>query len=209
NAAGDRLQIISVTPASPARLPLQGHLNVKIAYELKSSPRARIFVVPIAEEQFMRDSFTSGSILFERGRGVTTGYVGFFNQARLNQVEVSMLDEKRTQLLSLTYNLDAAWEGTLECPTFRISCFPNRNSPGASFGCHILPSGLRPDQRLTYNWTITGGVLINGQGTRRVNINPTADAAEPGWKAEVQVVGLPSKCEAIVTTGGTAGAINK
>jgi hypothetical protein len=209
NAAGDRLQIIEVTPGSPARLPLQGHLNVKIAYELKSSPRARIFVVPVAGEQFMRDSFTSASVLHDRGQGVTTGYVGFFNQARLNQVEVTMLDEKRTELLSLTYNLDAAWEGTLECPTFRISCFPNRNSPGAPIGCHILPSGLQPNQRLTYNWTITGGVLINGQGTRRVNLNPTAETAERGWKITVQVTGLPSKCEALVTTGGPAGAINQ
>ncbi|HEX7999457.1 MAG TPA: hypothetical protein VF528_13805 [Pyrinomonadaceae bacterium] len=209
NAAGDRLQIIEVTPGSPARLPLQGHLNVKIAYELKSSLRARIFVVPVAGEQFMRDSFTSASVLHDRGQGVTTGYVGFLNQARLNQVEVTMLDEKRTELLSLTYNLDAAWEGTLECPTFRISCFPNRNSPGAPIGCHILPSGLQPNQRLTYNWTITGGVLINGQGTRRINLNPTPETAERGWKVTVQVTGLPSKCEAIVTAGGPAGAIKE
>jgi hypothetical protein len=209
NAAGDRLQIIEVTPGSPARLPLQGHLNVKVAYELKSSPRARIFVVPVAEEQFMRDSFTSASVLHDRGRGVTTGYVGFFNQARLNQLEVTMLDEKRTELLSLTYNLDAAWEGTLECPTFRVSCFPNRNSPGAPIGCHILPSGLSPDQRLTYNWTITGGVIINGQGTRRINLNPTPETAERSWRVTVQVTGLPSKCEAIVTAGGPAGAIKE
>jgi hypothetical protein len=209
NAAGDRLQIIGVTPTSPARLPLQGHLTIKIAYELKSAPHARIFVVPVAEERFMRDSFTSPSLLYKKGAGVTSGYVGFFNQARLNQVEVTMVDEKRAELLSLTYNLDALWEGALECPTFRISCFPNRNNPGAPIACHLLPSGLRPEQRLVYNWTITGGVLINGQGTRRVNLSPTPENTQEGWKVLVQVAGLPSKCEATVTTGGPAGAINK
>jgi hypothetical protein len=208
NAAGDRLQIIGVTPTSPARLPLQGHLNIKIAYDLKSVARARIFVVPVAEEQFMRDSFTSGSLLYERGSGVTTGYFGFFNQARLNQFEVTMLDEKRNELLALAYNVEAAWEGTLECPTFRISCFPNNANPGAPVGCHVIPSGIRPDQRLTYNWSIEGGLVINGQGTRRINLN-TTEASQQGATVTVQVAGLPEKCPATVTTKVPAGAANR
>ncbi len=208
NPAGDRLQIIGVTPGTPARLPLQGHLTIKVAYELKSAPHARIFVVPVAEERFMRDSFTSPSFLYKRGAGVTSGYVGFFNQARLNQIEVTLVDENRAELLSLTYNLDAAWEGTLECPTFRISCFTNRNTPGAPIGCHVLPSGVRPGQRLSYNWTINGGVLINGQGTRRINLTPTtAETNQTPPKITVQVVGLPSTCEATVTTDWPAAAI--
>lgn len=207
NAAGDRLQLISVTPTSPARLPLQGHLNIKIAYDLKSAQRARIFVVPVAEERFMRDSFTSASIMHERGSGITTGYFGFFNEARLNQFEVMMLDDKRSELLSLRYNLDAAWEGTLECPTFRISCFSNRSNPGAPIGCHVIPSGIRPDQRLTYNWSVAGGLVINGQGTRRINLNPT-ETQQPAT-VTVQVTGLPDKCPATVTTNVPAGAANK
>lgn len=207
NAAGDRLQIISVTPASPARLPLQGHLSIKIAYDLKSAPRARIFVVPVAEERFMRDSFTSASIMHERGSGMTTGYFGFFNQTRLSQLEVMMLDEKRSELLSLRYNVDAAWEGTLECPTFLISCFPNRSNPGAPIGCHVIPSGIRPDQRLTYNWSIAGGLVIDGQGTRRINLNPTG--AQQDATVTVQVNGLDAKCPATVTTNVPAGAANK
>jgi hypothetical protein len=208
NAAGDRLQIIGVTPASPARLPLQGHLSIKIAYDLKSVPRARIFVVPVAEEQFMRDSFTSSSVLYERGSGVTTGYVGFFNQTHLNQVEVTMLDEKRNEVLALTYNVDAAWEGTLECPTFHISCFPNRSNPGAPVGCHIIPSGLRPDQRLTYQWSIAGGVVINGQGTRRINLNTTGTARQDAV-VTVQISGLPDKCPTTATTSVPAGTANR
>lgn len=208
NAAGDRLQIINVTPAAPARLPLRGHLDIKIAYDIKSVARAHIFVEPVIDEQFLRDSFNGGSLAYERGSGVRTAYLGFFNQARLNQLEVTMVDEKRNKLLTLTYNVDATWEGTSECPTFHISCFPNPSNPGAPIGCHVIPMGLSPGARLTYNWSLTDGVIANGQGTRRINLNMTG-AAHEATAVTVQIVGLPAKCSATVTNSVPAGAAGK
>ena len=208
NAAGDRLQIIGVTPEASARLPLRGHLSVKIAYDIKSAARANIFVEPLIDEQFLRDSFNGGSFKYERGSGVRTAYVGFFNQARLNQIEVTMVDEKKNQLLSLIYNVDATWEGASECPTFHVSCFPNRSNPGAPIGCHIIPMGLRPDARLTYQWKLVNGVIANGQGTRRINLNMTG-AAQEDAVVTVRVFGLPAKCSATVTTRVPAGTASK
>jgi hypothetical protein len=205
NAAGDRLQIIDVTPATPARLPLRGHLEIKIAYDIKSVPRAHIFVEPLIAEQFIRDSFNGGSFAYERGSGVRTAYLGFFNQARLNQLEVTMFDDKKNTLLTLTYNVDATWEGTSECPAFHVSCFPNRSNPGAPIGCHIIPMGLSPDARLTYQWSLANGVIANGQGTRRINLNMTG-AAQEATAVTVRIIGLPAKCSATVTTNVPAGA---
>lgn len=207
NAAGDRLQIVGLSPAQPARLPLKGYLNIKVAYDIKSVARARIFVEPVIDDQFLRDSFNGGSYPYERGPGVKTAYLGFFNQARLNQVLVTMVDEKKNDLLSLTFNVDAAWEGTLECPSFRISCFPNRSNPGAPIGCHLIPSGLSPDQRLSYRWSIAGGVIVNGQGARRINLSLTGTTQQDAT-VTVEVAGLPAQCAAIVTTSvpaATAG----
>ncbi|HEX8491962.1 MAG TPA: hypothetical protein VF658_03915 [Pyrinomonadaceae bacterium] len=204
NAAGDRLQIIAVTPAAPARLPLRGHLEIKIAYDIKSVPRARVFAEPVIDEQFLRDSFNGGSSVYERGSGVRTAYLGFFNQARLNQIEVTMVDEKKNALLTLVYNVDATWEGTLECPVFRISCFPNPSNPGAPISCQLIPMGLSPDARLTYNWSLTNGVIANGQGTRRINLNMTGVSLKDTL-VTVEIVGLPSKCPARVTTRVPAG----
>lgn len=208
NATGDSLQIIGVTPEAPARLPLRGHLSVKVAYDIKSAPRANIFVEPVIDQQFLRDSFNGGSFKYERGSGVRIAYLGFFNQARLNQIEVTMVDEKKNQLLSLTYNVEATWEGESECPTFHVSCFPDRSNPGAPIGCHIIPMGLRPDARLIYNWTLENGVLANGQGTRRVNLNMTGGAQE-ATVVTVEIVGLPSKCSTTFTTRVPAGTANK
>jgi hypothetical protein len=208
NAAGDRLQIIGITPEAPARLPLQGHLSIKIAYELASAPGARIFVEPVIEEQFLRDSFNGGSMTYERGSGVRTAYLGFFNEARLNQVEVTMVDEKRKELLRLTFNVDATWEGTLACPTFHALCFPNPANPSAPFSCHAIPSGLRAGERLTYRWSVPNGVIINGQGTRHINYNPTG-TIQQNAVATVEVVRLPAKCAATATANMPAASTTK
>lgn len=208
NAAGDRLQIMSVAPVLPARLPLNGHLMFRINYDLKSAARARIFIQPVINDPSLRDNFNGGSVSYERGSGATTAYVGFYNQARLHQVLVTMVPENGKELLTLTYDVDAAWEGVMECPAFHAFCFPNRFNSGAPFGCMLVISGLRPEAQLTYQWSVAGGVIINGQGTRRINLD-LAGASPQDITITAEIIGLPSSCATKATANLPADAANK
>lgn len=208
NEAGDRLQIIGVAPQSPARLPIEGRLSVQVAYDIKSAAHARIFIAPVIDERLRRDDFNGGSTIYERGAGVTTKWLGFFNESRLSQLQITMVGEDKKELLRLNYNVDAAWEGTLECPALYVSCFTNRDNPGAPLSCQVNPSGVAPNQRLTYQWSISNGVIVSGQGTPRINFNSTS-ASTQGLTTTVRVGGLDAKCATASTTNIPAAAFNK
>lgn len=172
NKDGDRLEIIEVGPESPARLPLKGHLNVRIAYQLRSARACRIWARPVVLEERLPDEFTHGSMLYLQGSGELTTWFGFDNQAHLQQFKVEMFDEQKKKLLTLNYNIDARWEGVLDCPTFRVECFPNDfSSPNSALACMVYPSGAHPEQKFDINWTVSAGTIQSGQGTRRIIIN--------------------------------------
>jgi hypothetical protein len=199
NPAGDRLEIIGIEPELPARLPLKGRLNVRVAYELRSARACHIWARPVVLEQRLPDEFTHGSMLYLPGSGELTTWFGFDNQAHLDQLKVTMVDDQGKNLLTVNYSVDANWEGALECPTFRVECFPNDATPDAPLACMVYPSGVRPDgvrpdQKFTYAWTTSKGTITSGQGTRRIILN--TDGLNKGdLTARVEVGGLPGKCQ--------------
>lgn len=201
NPQGDRLQIIATDPESPATLPLDGHLRIRIAYQIKSAKQAFIWATPVILEQRLPDSFTSGSMPYKPGSGVTTAYVGFNNQAHLDLVRVTMVDEQRKTILTLTYPVDANWTGTRECPKFRISCRPNTDSSGPALICMVYPSGVLPGQEFNYQWKVSAGSIASGQGTRRITVNPRETEAE-SFRAELEIGNLPLTCERKVSFDG-------
>lgn len=194
NAEGDRLQIIGVDPESPANLPLNGHLRLRIAYQLKSGKHAFIWATPVVLEQRLPDEFTSGSYRYKPGSGVTTVWFGFNNQAHLDVLRVTMADEQRKTLLTLTYPIDANWKGTRECPRFHVACFRNTDSSGAPLACMVYPSGVLPGQEFTYQWNVSTGSIFSGQGTRRITVNQIGTEAET-ITAELEIGNLPLTCE--------------
>ena len=192
NTAGDRLQIVGVDPELPASLPLNGHLRVKIAYELKSAKYCFIWAKPGTMEERLPDDFTSGSMRYKPGSGVTTAYFGFNNQAHLDVLRVMMVDEHQKPILNLTYNIDANWTGTRNCPKFHVECFPDVGNFGVPLACMVYPSGLRPGQEPTYSWNVLNGVIATGQGTRRITVNP-GDAET--ITAQLTIDKLDASCE--------------
>ena len=194
NPEGDRLQIIGVDPESPATLPLNGHLRIKIAYQLKSAKYCFIWASPLVVEQRLPDDFTSGSMRYKPGAGVTTVYFGFNNQAQVELLKVTMANEQRKPILTVTYPIDAHWTGKRDCPTFHVECFPNTDSSGAPLACMVYPSGVLPLQELTYQWNLSTGTIATGQGTRRITVNLTGTTAET-IKADLEIGNLPLACE--------------
>ena len=193
NEAGDSLQIIGVDPEAPATLPLNGHLRIKIAYKFKSGKYGFIWATPVVLEQRLPDNFTNGSMRYSPGSGVTTAWLGFNNEAHLDLLKVTLADEGKKPILTLTYPVDANWKGKRECPTFRISCFPNTIA-GGPLACMVYPSGVVPGQEFNYLWNVSGGSIATGQGTRRITINPIAGETD-NFKAELEIGNLPSTCE--------------
>ena len=192
NPEGDRLQIIGVDP-DPASLPLNGHLRIRIAYQLKSGKSCFIWATPIVLDG-RPDDFTSGSMRYKPGSGVTTVWFGFNNQAHIDLVRVTMADEQRKPILTLTYPIDANWKGKRECPTFHVECFPNTDSSVAPLACMVYPSGVLPGQEFTYQWNVSTGSIASGQGTRRITVNLIGTEAET-IKAELEIGNLPLTCE--------------
>ena len=194
NPEGDRLQIIGVDPESPASLPLNGHLRIKIAYQLKSAKYCFIWARPVVVEQRLPDDFTSGAMRYKPGSGVTTVYFGFNNEAQVELLKVTMADEQRKPILTVNYPIDAYWKGRRDCPTFHVECFPNTDSSGAPLACMVYPSGVLPGQELTYHWNLSTGSIASGQGTRRITVNLMDTEAET-IKAELEIGNLPLTCE--------------
>jgi hypothetical protein len=206
NPAGDRLQIIGINPQLPAKLPLKGFLQVKIAYELKSARACAVWARPIVTGQRLPDNFHGGSMFHTARTGVMTTFLGFNNEAHADQIRVAMADENLNEILTLFYNVDASWEGSLECPSFRVSCFSNSKDSGIPISCMVYPSGLRPDHRLTYNWTLSNGVITSGQGTTTIRIDT---AGEENVTAMVQVIGLGPKCDTRASFRSTPAIISR
>ena len=194
NPQGDRLQIIGVDPELPASLPLNGHLRIRVAYQIKSGKYAFIWARPIVLEDRLPDEFTSGSMRYKPGSGITTVWFGFNNQAHIDVVKVTMADEQRKPILSLAFPIDANWKGTRECPTFHVECFPNTDSSVAALACMVYPSGVLPGQEFPYQWSVSGGTIATGQGTRRITVNLSDNAADT-FKAELEIGNLPPGCE--------------
>ena len=194
NPEGDRLQIIGVDPESQASLPLNGHLRIRIAYQLKSGKSCFIWATPAVLEGRLPDDFTSGSMRYKPGSGVTTVWFGFNNQAHIDLLRVTMADEQRKPILTLTYPIDANWKGKRECPTFHVECFPNTDSSVAPLACMVYPSGVVPGQEFTYQWNVSTGSIASGQGTRRITVNLIGTEAET-IKGELEIGNLPLACE--------------
>ena len=149
---------------------------------------------PVVVEQILPDDFTSGSMRYKPGSGVTTVWFGFNNEAHLELIQVTMADEQRKTILTLTYPVDANWTGKRDCPIFRISCHRNTDSSAAALACMVYPSGVLPGQELTYNWTLSTGSIASGQGTRRITVNLIGTEAET-IKADLEIGNLPLTCE--------------
>jgi len=208
NQQGDRLEIIAIEPELSNRLPLKGRLNVRIGYELRSARACRIWSRPVVLEQRLPDEFTHGSMLYLQGSGELNTWFGFDNQAHLQQFRVDMVDDEKKPLLTLNYSVDAVWEGILECPTFQVDCFPSDNSAGAPTACMVYPSGVRPNQNLTYSWKVSAGTITSGQGTRRIILN-TSGIQSQEVTATVEVGGLPLKCTTSASTSAPLGLVGK
>lgn len=83
------------------------------------------------------------------------------------------------------------WHPPCCCPSLEVQGVPaTSRKQKASFFAKVRPHG--EDSRLKYEWTVTGGKIISGQGTNRIKVA----AAKTGYeiKATIEMRGLSSWC---------------
>lgn len=78
------------------------------------------------------------------------------------------------------------------CPNISVSC-PTPNAPGVPVTFSADLSGGTPGRTPAYNWSVTGGRIVGGQGTSAITVD-TAGLAGSELRATVEVAGFGPRC---------------
>jgi hypothetical protein len=63
---------------------------------------------------------------------------------------------------------------------------------GTKFQFSVVVNGMAANLNPTYNWTISSGTIVSGQGTYAITVDPGTEAGS--CTATVELGGLPAKC---------------
>lgn len=78
-----------------------------------------------------------------------------------------------------------------DCPGISVYPYSDEITAGDTLIITCVTQFLKTD--VTYNWTISAGTIISGQGTARILVN-TAETGGMFITATVELGGLPAKC---------------
>ncbi len=77
------------------------------------------------------------------------------------------------------------------CPTIMVTC-ARKSCEVPPFHFMVQTRDAPPGRNLSYQWTVSGGEIVSGQGTRSIKV-----LAAPDWRdltAGLKVMGLPTQC---------------
>jgi len=78
------------------------------------------------------------------------------------------------------------------CPTVTVTAPSAIQVTGKIFQISASVKTLPANSSLTYNWAISSGTIVSGQGTAVITVDPGTEAGS--CTATVEVGGLPAKC---------------
>lgn len=81
----------------------------------------------------------------------------------------------------------------IQCPVVTINC-PDTVEAGQPVNLSANISGARADLSPGFNWTVTGGTIVAGQGTSAITVDTTGFSGT--YTANVQVTGFDQTCPA-------------
>jgi len=79
-----------------------------------------------------------------------------------------------------------------QCPTVQVDCPTDCHKSGEPFTVTASVTGADPKKNLSYNWSVSRGVIKDGQGTPSITI--TEESGCEIVTATVEVTGLDSEC---------------
>ena len=77
------------------------------------------------------------------------------------------------------------------CPTIYVDC-PDAAGPTVRFTITVT-AGVPADAKLTFNWTVSRGKIISGQGTSSISVDARGLEGK-SFTAAVRVRGVPAGC---------------
>jgi hypothetical protein len=87
------------------------------------------------------------------------------------------------------------WVG--DCPKLIIECPTDVPESGKTYTVKVRAEGHNSNQELSYNWSVSSGEIIEGQGTSSVKIR-ISDPSQ-SVTATVEVNGLKLDCERVAS----------
>ena len=84
-----------------------------------------------------------------------------------------------------------------DCPKLIIECPTDVPESGKTYTVKVRVEGDNSNQELSYNWSVSSGEIIEGQGTSSVKIR-ISDPSQ-GVTATVEVNGLKGDCERVAS----------
>lgn len=80
------------------------------------------------------------------------------------------------------------------CPTITIQCPTEVVKAGQPLTFSANVTGGQPELEITYNWSVSAGVIVRGQGTPTITVD-TTDVAGQNVTATLEVGGFPPECD--------------
>lgn len=81
-------------------------------------------------------------------------------------------------------------QGETLCPMISVTCPDTDAGPTLKF---IAKMDAASSAKVTFNWTVSAGNIIEGQGTAAITVDKTGFGGQP-FTATVEVGGLPKDC---------------
>jgi PKD-like domain len=79
-----------------------------------------------------------------------------------------------------------------ECPKLAVICPDELPESGKTYIVKLRVEGADPTKKLSYNWSVSSGEIVDGQGTPTLKVR--FSESEKSLTATVEVDGLPSNC---------------
>src|SRR4028119_1431828 len=76
-------------------------------------------------------------------------------------------------LLTLPFSSSNSMEASNACPKIIIECNSGKDCCDSPFEFSAQIKGIRPIDKPTYKWLVSGGKIISGQGTSAIKVDST------------------------------------
>jgi hypothetical protein len=90
------------------------------------------------------------------------------------------------------------------CPDLSISGPAGITAPGGTMVFTASASGGSQDTPITYNWTVSPGTIVSGQGTPSITVQAPSDESGGNVTATVEIGGVPPNCGCRTSASETA-----
>ena len=198
NVFAQKTQVVSSTSA-PLSLSLTSEANIVRACDNSGAPQVQLTAKAVSPDRnpIKYKWTTSAGTISGEGPVVTWNLAGLkpgYHKASLDIQSVGS-DGTCQAFSSVTVLVNPCAEVRPVCPAIEVVC-PTSSSYGQplTFSSH-LTGGVPANINAVYNWTVSAGTIVSGQGTETIKVDTTSAAGQT-ITATLSVGGYNLECAA-------------